>query len=88
MFQWNHIKHLHQFPTIIQTPKNIPTVIQKESCNFATENINPMSMQPSTDNQENLHMTPNFITADTNTTTNKSKIASSLYNPIETRDTM
>ena len=73
VLQTNRIKHLHQYPTIIHTPQNISTVTQKYPCNFATSNINPISMQLSTYSQENLHMTSIFTTDVTNIITNESK---------------
>ena len=53
--------------------QNILTFTQQNSYNFSTANIDPMSMQPSTDSQENIHMTPNFTTAVINTITDESK---------------
>ena len=72
-FQEEHIKNLHQYQTRNHTLKNITIVTPKDSCNFSTAKINPMSMKPNTESQENLHMTPKFTTAVTNTTTNKPK---------------
>ena len=64
---------MHQYPTKIHTPKNIPTVTQKVSCGFSTAKINPISMQLTTDIQENIYMKPNITISVTNTITNESK---------------